>query len=460
MSQQPPKRRKCGACKGVGHDRRNCPALRATKANNLAIPAVENRNGLDGGPSRLPIGATMPEIIPNINWDKVCYVLFDLETTGGSRTKDDIIELAAMVLGPDGIAIEDGSFESLIRPHRKITPYITTLTGITNEMVKTAPTFPEVMNSFFRFVGGIVQSHCILSSTIVDAIVLVAHNGRAFDIPFLLRSLQGHNLQSLLADDPRYGYFIDTLHVARTFLGDWTQRLPWTDGINNISVDKSPSNLNTFKHPDVPQLAHKLLPNAKVVVTLCKPDTRIYSEFQYHMVPKRHQHLVDQFEPYGRIVPDNFVDFAEANLRCLEEAKRNYDNAKEDVRYYCEILLNDYVRIGEYVRHLQPWYELYGEGNVLVVDMEQDAKSKVAALLSHIGEDLVPSEEYPWQELEDDGENNEEFFTNKAYEGRDSVFLKHPYIMQKLEDHYAPFNEALAAMIGADFPLNWNNRTS
>ncbi|KAG7364662.1 hypothetical protein IV203_037864 [Nitzschia inconspicua] len=74
MSQQPPKRRKCGACKGVGHDRRNCPALRATKADNLAIPAVENRNGLDGGPSRLPIGATMPEIIPNINWDKVFYL--------------------------------------------------------------------------------------------------------------------------------------------------------------------------------------------------------------------------------------------------------------------------------------------------------------------------------------------------------------------------------------------------
>ncbi|KAG7367574.1 DNA polymerase III, alpha subunit [Nitzschia inconspicua] len=129
---------------GEGHDRRSCPALRATKANNLAIPAVENRNGVDGGPSRLPIGAIMREITPNINWDQVCYVLFDLETTGVSRTKDDIIELAAMVLGPDGIAIEDGSFDSLIRPHRKISLYITTLTGITNEMVEPAPTFPEV----------------------------------------------------------------------------------------------------------------------------------------------------------------------------------------------------------------------------------------------------------------------------------------------------------------------------
>ncbi|KAG7349337.1 hypothetical protein IV203_011934 [Nitzschia inconspicua] len=99
---------------GEGHDRRNCPALRATQAINLAIPAVENRNGVDGGPSSLPIGATMQEISPNINWDQVCYVFFDLETTGGSRTSDNIIELAPKVLGPDGIAIEDGSFDCLI----------------------------------------------------------------------------------------------------------------------------------------------------------------------------------------------------------------------------------------------------------------------------------------------------------------------------------------------------------
>ncbi|KAG7360433.1 exonuclease [Nitzschia inconspicua] len=125
---------------GEGHDRRNCPALRATQAINLAIPAVENRNGVDGGPSSLPIGATMQEISPNINWDQVCYVFFDLETTGGSRTSDNIIELAPKVLGPDGIAIEDGSFDCLIRPQKRVSPFITTLiTMIPNDMVKTAP---------------------------------------------------------------------------------------------------------------------------------------------------------------------------------------------------------------------------------------------------------------------------------------------------------------------------------
>lgn len=82
----------------------------------------------------------MQEISPNINWDQVCYVLFDLETTGGSRTSDNIIELAPKVLGPDGIAIEDGSFDCLIRPQKRVSPFITTLiTMIPNDMVKTAP---------------------------------------------------------------------------------------------------------------------------------------------------------------------------------------------------------------------------------------------------------------------------------------------------------------------------------
>ncbi|KAG7354197.1 PolC-type DNA polymerase III [Nitzschia inconspicua] len=331
----PPKRRKCGACKGDGHDRRNCPALRATQAENLAIPAVDNRNGVDGGPSRLPIGATMPEIIPNINWDKVCYVLFDLETTGGSRTKDDIIELAAMVLGPDGIAIEDGSFESLIRPHRKITPYITTLTGITNEMVKTAPTFPEVMNSFFRFVGGIVRSHCILSSTIVDAIVLVAHNGRAFDIPFLLRSLQGHNLQSLLSDDPRYGYFIDTLHVARTFLG----------GSAATPTNNRLGTLFQFVTGAEMENSHRAMGDVKALYTVFRSpqfwDRRIESLNAFPPIP-----AVDVSTESDSDESDSDTDSVEGRERVLVEQDIDESDPKnEDV----DEVLGDYWQDGEFI---------------------------------------------------------------------------------------------------------------
>jgi Sulfotransferase domain len=246
---------------------------------------------------------------------------------------------------------------------------------------------------------------------------------------------------------------------SETWLSDWTRRLPWTDGIHNITVDKSPSNLNTLKHPEIPRMAKELLPNAKIVATLCKPSTRMFSEFEYHMVPKRHYHLENEFEKFGRKTPDNFVDFAHANLACLKLAEQKYEKEPESEEY-CEQLLNDYLRIGEYVRHLQPWYEQYGEQNVLVLDMEQDSESKVSALLSHVGEDILPPEEYPWHELEDNGSEDGEFFTNENYQGRDSIFQEHPGVIGRLEVHFAPFNEALAVMIGDDFPLSWNNRTA
>ena len=149
MSKQPPKRRKCGHCQGEGNDRCTCPAIQPTQARNLAMGSDENQNGVGGRPLQPPPGPTAPPVDDVINWDQVCYVLFDLETTGGSRTDDDIIELAAMILGPDGIALEDGSFDSLIHPTKDVSTFIASLTGISNDMVQLAPNFSVVGVDFF-----------------------------------------------------------------------------------------------------------------------------------------------------------------------------------------------------------------------------------------------------------------------------------------------------------------------
>jgi hypothetical protein len=82
MSEPPAKRRKCGHCKAEGHDRRNCPLIRAASARNLAADGNEDPNGVGGSASRAPPVAAAPQVGANVNWDKVCYILFDLETTG------------------------------------------------------------------------------------------------------------------------------------------------------------------------------------------------------------------------------------------------------------------------------------------------------------------------------------------------------------------------------------------
>jgi DNA polymerase III alpha subunit (gram-positive type) len=211
MSEPPPKRQKCGNCKEEEHDCRNCPLIHVASARNLAANGNENQNGVGRIASWAPLATAAPLVVANVNWDKVCNFLFDLETTGGSRTDDDIIELAVMVLGPDGIALEDGSFKSLVCPSKDISIFMaSSLTGITNDMVKTAFDFTAVATEFFQFMGDIAQNHATATASEIDHIILVAHNSQVFRVPFLMRSIDCHNLECLWRDS-RYGLTIDTV---------------------------------------------------------------------------------------------------------------------------------------------------------------------------------------------------------------------------------------------------------
>ncbi|MBP6720201.1 MAG: DNA polymerase III subunit epsilon [Rhodoferax sp.] len=96
-----------------------------------------------------------------------CYVLLDLETTGGSPVRDRITEIAA-------VRVEAGQevarWSTLVNPGCSVSPFIENLTGISTAMVATAPSFSEVAAQ--------------LLALLKDA-VLVAHNVR-FDHGFLL----------------------------------------------------------------------------------------------------------------------------------------------------------------------------------------------------------------------------------------------------------------------------------
>lgn len=64
---------------------------------------VANQNGVEDGPQPPPIFPTLVQNVSSVNWERVLYVVFDLETTGRCRQRDDIIELSAQVLDPSGI---------------------------------------------------------------------------------------------------------------------------------------------------------------------------------------------------------------------------------------------------------------------------------------------------------------------------------------------------------------------
>jgi DNA polymerase III alpha subunit (gram-positive type) len=105
-----------------------------------------------------------------IDWGSVIYVVFDLEITGRSRQRDEIIELAAVILNESGVEIEDAFFSEFFKPTKSIPPFITELTSITNNDVSTAESFAVVGNDFIRFMQLYADE---LGEGMVNIIILV-----------------------------------------------------------------------------------------------------------------------------------------------------------------------------------------------------------------------------------------------------------------------------------------------
>ena len=77
------------------------------------------------------------------------YAITDIETTGGSISTTKITEIAIYI--HDGTKIIN-SYSSLVNPEREIPPFISRLTGITNEMVSDAPKFYEIAKEILLFI--------------------------------------------------------------------------------------------------------------------------------------------------------------------------------------------------------------------------------------------------------------------------------------------------------------------
>ncbi len=75
------------------------------------------------------------------------FAIIDIETTGGTAYESRITEIAIFI--HDGKQVID-HFHSLVNPEMEVPRFITGLTGITNEMVQTAPLFSEIAEEVFQ----------------------------------------------------------------------------------------------------------------------------------------------------------------------------------------------------------------------------------------------------------------------------------------------------------------------
>ncbi len=121
---------------------------------------------------------------------EVTFVVVDLETTGGSPRDCGITEIGAVKVRGGEVL---GELQTFVNPGEPIPPFIQSLTGITDAMVRDAPRPGAAVTSFLEFARGAV---------------LVAHNAR-FDISFLKAACSAADIPW-----PRHEV-LDTVQLAR-----------------------------------------------------------------------------------------------------------------------------------------------------------------------------------------------------------------------------------------------------
>ena len=126
------------------------------------------------------------------------YVVIDLETTGLSPQRDEVMEIGAVKVQKGKV---EATFQALVKINGKIPPSVSQLTGLTDEMLQTkGRLLQEVLTDFLSFVG---------------ELPVVAHNGD-FDYAFLRTACANHGLP--LFSNRR----TDTLTLAKR----WIEQIP------------------------------------------------------------------------------------------------------------------------------------------------------------------------------------------------------------------------------------------
>lgn len=135
----------------------------------------------------------------DINLKEATFVVFDIETTGLSATRDKIIEIGAVKMNANSII---DRFQIFVNPGEALSTFTTELTDISDDMLVNAPTIKDAIPQFLAFAKGAI---------------LVAHNA-SFDVGHIYENAKSIGVSF---DQSKV---IDTLSAARYFYSDKLKR--------------------------------------------------------------------------------------------------------------------------------------------------------------------------------------------------------------------------------------------
>ena len=249
-------------------------------------------------------------------------VVMDIETTGFSHSADNIIQLAARAnwVKPNGLWGSENFNEYVSLPpgytkaRRKGVPHhIAKLTGITSRTLRTKGIPFECMWRKFTNWLSECSSKSISNSGKGTPVVLIAHNGKAFDFPFLHAALIKSQLHQNWERKANIVCFIDTLLILRS------------DEAWNSCKSKDISGIRSEKN------------NKENRSTLCNKEVRQNSD----IVPAE-KATVESLESYSCKPPKQSLGALHEHLFGTPIAGAH--NALADVAALCSVLTSPAVR--------------------------------------------------------------------------------------------------------------------
>ena len=158
--------RRCSRCKRQGHSKRKCPIKTG--------PSVDPKKVLPG----------LSVAVPLTSLNSVVLVFIDIECTSGSVYDLEVVQIAcdavrwpAMTSSP----IKNSKFNMFATHKRPVSGHVRRkLSGMDWDGLANAPPFKDILQRLFAYLKRV--------GTDFNSIVLVAHNGKPFDLPALFNA--------------------------------------------------------------------------------------------------------------------------------------------------------------------------------------------------------------------------------------------------------------------------------
>ena len=323
-------------------------------------------------------------------------VFLDIETTGGTPLYDRITEIA-LVRIVDGEIAE--RWETLINPEVPIPPQISQLTGITNEMVKNAPTFKEIAPQLYNHLEGMVMAaHNVrfdhgflkaeykrIGATLRQRVLCTVKLSRR-----LFPEHKSHSLDSIinrhgLATKSRHRamgdvqLMIDYLEVAKRELGS----VRVLELIDDLSKTQSlPSGLDASILDDIPNTSGVYLfyGENELPIYIGKSVTlrsRVLSHFSSDHASSKEMKIAQEVKRVEWIETAGELGALLLESKLIKERKPVYNRMLRSNRQMCSLRLSDKLSDSPWV-NLVSWDEfhpsyfehLYGTFNTKKAAME------------------------------------------------------------------------------------------